>query len=610
MTLFGGAAVAALAAPALASASIYCVGSPGGVCDVPKPGTAAGLQQALTEADQSVDADLVRIGAGTYTGSFLYASASEIDIEGSGNATVIQGTSNEPALWVSGSGSASVVSDLEVRMGSVQDPQSAIGLQIGHAVADKVRVANPANSPGRAVVLVPEGDLVRSSVLARGAFGVEASGIPSNHQVRDTFISGVVGLQAVHGTWNLERLEIVTSREAVQSNTTVNLRNSLIRVSGVEGGPPTSAIQQLGPGVLTAEHVTIHGGPHLTKGAEAVIAGAGTATVSMKNSIVAAPSAGSSFARYASGGGTANIVVGHSNFAPPDPSVVGASTGPGLFQQTPAGTNTNLEPRFVDTLVTLDSPGVDFRLRHDSSLIDQGEPGGTQGDDLARGARVVDGDGVGDAVRDMGAYEYQRQPPVALFGGPDTVAAGQAALFDADPSTDPDHGDEPGLSFSWDFGDGATGSGKQALHSYAAGGTYTVTLTVTDPTGLSATATRQITVAGQPGGAGGDAAGAGQDGAPGGPIADTAAPALSALRAAASRRGAVVRFRISEPAIVTLRFKRRGGGTATWRVRAKAGLNRVSRRLRAGRWQLTASAVDAAGNRSRPSSARFRLRRR
>jgi len=49
-------------------------------------------------------------------------------------------------------------------------------------------------------------------------------------------------------------------------------------------------------------------------------------------------------------------------------------------------------------------------------------------------------------------------------------------------------------SYTWDFGDGTSGSGAQVQHAYAAAGDYTVVLTVTDDAGRIATATTGVTV--------------------------------------------------------------------------------------------------------------------
>lgn len=59
--------------------------------------------------------------------------------------------------------------------------------------------------------------------------------------------------------------------------------------------------------------------------------------------------------------------------------------------------------------------------------------------------------------------------------------------------------DDNGItSYSWNFGDGSTGSGVNASRTYAAGGTYNVTLTVRDAANQSNSQTRQVTVTSGP----------------------------------------------------------------------------------------------------------------
>jgi PKD repeat protein len=77
------------------------------------------------------------------------------------------------------------------------------------------------------------------------------------------------------------------------------------------------------------------------------------------------------------------------------------------------------------------------------------------------------------------------QPPVADAGGPYTGTTGFAIPFDGLKSADPDGAI---VSYDWTFGDGGSASGSQPMHAYAVAGTYTVTLTVTDDTGRTGSA--------------------------------------------------------------------------------------------------------------------------
>ena len=69
------------------------------------------------------------------------------------------------------------------------------------------------------------------------------------------------------------------------------------------------------------------------------------------------------------------------------------------------------------------------------------------------------------------------EAPVAMFEGPERVAAGEVNIFDAGASVD---NDGALIGYLWDFGDGTTASGVQVAQRYEAEGSYTISLTVTD----------------------------------------------------------------------------------------------------------------------------------
>ncbi len=80
--------------------------------------------------------------------------------------------------------------------------------------------------------------------------------------------------------------------------------------------------------------------------------------------------------------------------------------------------------------------------------------------------------------------------PTVTF--PQPVCTARTCSVSSTGTTDPD-----GIrSYSWNWGDGtalSTGASPSA-HTYAAAGTYTITLIVTDNWGRTTTVTRQVTV--------------------------------------------------------------------------------------------------------------------
>lgn len=82
-------------------------------------------------------------------------------------------------------------------------------------------------------------------------------------------------------------------------------------------------------------------------------------------------------------------------------------------------------------------------------------------------------------------------PPAVAHATPASGASPLPVAFSADESHDPD-GDA--VIYAWDFGDGATATGRTANHTYTTAGAYTATLTVTDARGLASEDSVQVLV--------------------------------------------------------------------------------------------------------------------
>jgi PKD repeat protein len=106
---------------------------------------------------------------------------------------------------------------------------------------------------------------------------------------------------------------------------------------------------------------------------------------------------------------------------------------------------------------------------------------------------VTDNDGATDAASNQvrPTAPPANRPPEAEF----TVSCTELTCSFTDRSSDPDGSI---LSRTWDFGDGATSTEPNPSHTYAAAGSFTVVLTVTDDDGANDTASHQAEPAAPP----------------------------------------------------------------------------------------------------------------
>ena len=85
-------------------------------------------------------------------------------------------------------------------------------------------------------------------------------------------------------------------------------------------------------------------------------------------------------------------------------------------------------------------------------------------------------------------------PSPAFTVTPTAPEKNASVRFDASTTTDEGVPCLDACTYSWNFGDGATGTGRIASHAFAAPGTYTVALTVSDAAGASASTAQAVTV--------------------------------------------------------------------------------------------------------------------
>jgi len=210
----------------------------------------------------------------------------------------------------------------------------------------------------------------------------------------------------------------------------------------------------------------------------------------------------------------------------------------------------------------------------------------------------------------------------------------------------------PVASTSWSFGDGGSASGPSVSHTFAAAGSYPVSVTATDAAGKSTTANGTILIV--PASSGGGGSGGGGSSGAGKPtlsalgetnsvfvVGPSSTPLSGQTAQRRHKRGTVFSFRLDQPALVKIAITTKARGRRVGRscrpdsrklrhkprctrtitlatlVRvAHAGINKVpfsgrirGRALKPGRYQARFTAIDSAGA-SRPKTLTFTIVRR
>ncbi len=97
---------------------------------------------------------------------------------------------------------------------------------------------------------------------------------------------------------------------------------------------------------------------------------------------------------------------------------------------------------------------------------------------------VIDNNGSSaSATKQITISSQKNDPPNAQCNGPYFAKANTYLSFSSSGTNDPDVSDE--LSYEWSFGTGNTSSEQNPTYKYKKSGNYTVTLTVTDSSGVS-----------------------------------------------------------------------------------------------------------------------------
>jgi hypothetical protein len=407
------------AAPAQAAASVICVNTSDPTCTT----TVATIPLAITASDANAVDDTILVGPGTYTDGpyILDGTVHAVTLKGAGQGSTILTMPVSGTRYDYVTGNHAVVQDLTVQLAASAVGDTGLALYNG-STATNVTVDGTGSSnasgmhlAGTSLVTSTASHATITMPFSSGSRGIYGEGAAV---VTDSTITADNGFDH-SGTGvadTLSRVSMTVRFAGVTTDSgTVDVDDSVIDLGTYNATGLYAANSNPGTAAkaINADHVTIVGGGASSKG---VYAGAtsGTvqqvSTVQLDNSIVEGP-ANDLVAQAQNNGGvlaqsTATITSTYSDWS----TKLELPGTNGLAQVISGTGNLDVDPAFVD------AAGHDHRLATGSPVIDHGDPAaGGPTTDLAGGARVLDGNGDGSAVRDMGAYEHAAVPvPVVV----------------------------------------------------------------------------------------------------------------------------------------------------------------------------------------------------
>lgn len=394
-----------------AGAATICVPTGTG-CDQTSPTLPGAISLA---AGTPTVRDTIRLTAGDFTQNALVSGANPVDIVGAGQGTggtILRSPNGNFSLDIQSPGST--VSNLRVRVENQPGSfEAGIFLSGAGTVGDGITVLGESGVDNAVGVIVRTGAILRNSLVqvpvtdnANQAISAEEGALIENVAAAgDTMVDARNAGDPVV----IRRLRSPTPSHtgiSASGDGSVNVSDALIRLNGGStGGGLLAEATSGGDPSIVARHVTVVGtGDAVNAGRGAYAGGFSTgenATVDIRDSIFHALSIDLEVEAFT--GAVARIPISYSDYNPA--KVVDTSLGDAAV--VPGAGNLFANPGFVD------GAAADFRLRADSPLIDRGSPEAGSTADLDGQPRPNDGNGDGVAVRDMGAYEYQRpaSPP-------------------------------------------------------------------------------------------------------------------------------------------------------------------------------------------------------